>query len=243
MQPIIRILAAISLFFFISCRPDTSLPLSTEVTDISSIRVQGYLFQDYQYGRKHQMVRVRIRNEKNLLIEIDSGAVYFHKWKMPFANYLFDTPQYELESYDKKLFYPDSTYKLTVMLSDSSKYYFYIHTPEKDLIQFNAPGGINSGQDISISWQEVCSSNPTRVKVEFDYLDGNSRKHFKKFLSIENPAEGHFKIPWSLFAPFKGFDFVDLELYYETEGFVDYRLLDNSYLRAQFKMKRSVSIR
>ncbi|NOX88685.1 MAG: hypothetical protein GXO77_06640 [Calditrichaeota bacterium] len=108
------------------------------MTDISKIKVQTYLFKDYKRGKEHQFVRVRIRDKADLFAEIKGGGVYFNGGKSTFVNWLINTPQYEPESYDKKLFLPNTDYTLTVMLSDSSKYYCRIRTPDKDLIRFNA---------------------------------------------------------------------------------------------------------
>ena len=213
-----------------------------ETNSISQIRFQGYLLQYPQNGKIKQMVRVRIRDKNDDLIAIEGGAVYFQGRKMPFENYLFNTPQYELIDYHKALFAPDSTYQITLMLPDSSRYDFYIRTPEKDLVEFNAPASIDSGQSFDISWREVCAHNPTRVELEFFASRNDSALDIRKFLPVYRPAVGRYRIWWSNFADFKGIRQIHLTLYYETEGSVDQRLLDNSYLRCQFTMKRTVDI-
>ncbi len=233
----------LNLMFLILINSCNSPLSNSEVTDPNLIRPIIKIEKNYDWlGDRRDYIRVQLKDKDNLDIELSGGSVFFNGKKLRFSNFLFGDAVYELKSFKCDLIHADSICEVVIKLADGKEYYNEILTPEIDIKQLDVPSRHNKNESLTISWKDISSSFPQKIKYEYMYDAGDYSELKKLYLNITNPGLGWFKIDKSYFNLKEYIWKVELTVISETTGSTDPELSKEGSIKCKFITYKEIQI-
>lgn len=237
---------AVFLFLFVGPPPctESDVPTSshdseTSITDPSNVRIEAYINREIGYANEvTDEFHVILFDKNNTPTLIKDGGVTVQGFPLKFVNYYSAGTQgyYELSKDSNVGFMVDSTYTVSVYLSNQARYDCSVHTRKSDLNTLVIPSTHRFDTDLTFMWRTADSLYPISATIT---AFGVSNSYAWQ-IEVAYPASGQFTIPVEYFRDHAWLTSLDVTIVSKASGAVDSRLRSISTISSSMSIKRKV---